>query len=587
MSRQLVRLLLIGIVLTSAFAGRSFIANVAERTNEHIVQEGETLSGIAVHYGIGVEQLRVLNDLENPDSLRAGQTLRLPPSAAETSARQPGASEGTTAARGASATGREYVVKPGDTLSGIAKALGVAVKALGDANTLADPNRLVVGQKLAVPAGAAPPSTDAATRPADGAAAASSLGDTASTLERLAQQYGVDPSLVKALAWIETDGRPRALDAPGGLGLLSVTAPTFEHVQQVLLKRSLDRENAEDNAEAGVAYAASMLRWGGDDARGLAGFIQGPGSVRTNGVRPATDDMVKRILALRARLGGGAAPAVQTAAPTSGAAGQAAAPATARTVPATPATSSTNRVEAPLESGASLAARVVAAARQVAGPSARIGVAGHDLVSGQRLVIGADQAFPAASVGKLAVLAEVYREADLGTRTLTGPQRSDLRSMIVASDNDAANRLIEVLGTRAINANLQALGLAGTQLVNPFGSQRPPTGAHNLTTPSDMLRLLDLLAADRLVSPRASQEMRALLLQTQDASKLKRGLPAEARLAHKTGWFTGVANDVGIVSQGDSTYTLAVFTDGITDPEIANQTIAAIARVVHQAWGPH
>ena len=57
-------------------------------------------------------------------------------------------------------------------------------------------------------------------------------------------------------------------------------------------------------------------------------------------------------------------------------------------------------------------------------------------------------------------------------------------------------------------------------------------------------------------------------------------------MAHKSGWYDGVANDVGIISQGQSVYVLGVFTEGIADAETANQAIAAVAQVVHSAWGP-
>ncbi len=80
--------------------------------------------------------------------------------------------------------------------------------------------------------------------------------------------------------------------------------------------------------------------------------------------------------------------------------------------------------------------------------------------------------------------------------------------------------------------------------------------------------------------------MRGLLLQSNDGSKLRRGLPPEARLAHKSGWYDGVANDVGIVTHPQGSYILSVFTEGIDDGEIANQTIAAVAEAVYAAWGP-
>jgi beta-lactamase class A len=222
----------------------------------------------------------------------------------------------------------------------------------------------------------------------------------------------------------------------------------------------------------------------------------------------------------------------------------------------------------------------------VAGPNARIGISGRNLVTGQRIGLASDQSFPAASVGKLALLVEAYRQTATGTIILSDLQKADLRAMIVSSDNDAANRMMEVLSTRAVNANLQALGLAGTRLGNPFGLVGAVGNPLNVTTPADMSRMMDMLASEQLVSSAASREMRALLLQSQDGSKLKRGLPLEARIAHKSGWYDGVANDVGIISHGSSTYVLSVFTQGIADAEIANQTIASASQTVHAAWGP-
>jgi LysM repeat protein len=49
--------------------------------------------------------------------------------------------------------GVEHVVKPGETLSEIAKAYGVATAALIQANSLANPDSIRVGQKLFIPGG--------------------------------------------------------------------------------------------------------------------------------------------------------------------------------------------------------------------------------------------------------------------------------------------------------------------------------------------------------------------------------------------------------------------------------------------------
>jgi beta-lactamase class A/LysM repeat protein len=589
--RQIVRLVLAVLILASLLGGRSLVANVADGSG-HTVMPGETLGRIAAQYGVTVEQLVTLNGIADPNRVVEGQTLKLPPVTLARAASQPAQTTQTSqtpappqTAQPAAPAG-EYVVQSGDTLSGIAKTVGVSLKALLEANELADPDRLTVGQKLIVPAGAtAPGAVPAGRSNQPGAAPASSSpaqagqavpsDEAGATLDRLAQQYAVDPALVRALAWIDSDGKPRKLDAPGGIGYLTVTDKTFEYIQASLVKRALDRENPSDNVEAGIAYVASMLKWGGEETKGLAGFIQGPGSVRANGIRPATDEQIKRILALRDRIKSGQ-PAPTTAA----------APAASTTAGRGGTAIAANQQLSMSNATASLSARAIGAARSVAGPNARIGIAGRNLVTGQRIGVASEQTFPAASVGKLALLVEAYRQHTNGTITLNDAQKSDLRAMIVASDNDAANRIMELLSTRAVNANLQALGLASTRLGNPFGLAHVTGTPRNLTTPLDMSRMMDLLAREQLVSSTASREMRGLLLQSQDGSKLKRGLPLDARVAHKSGWYDGVANDVGIISHGQSSYVLSVFTEGIADAEIANQTIASVAQTVHAAWGP-
>ena len=644
MPRQIVRLVLAVLILASLFGGRSLVANLADGA-QHVVKPGETLSGIAAQYGVAVEQLSGLNGITDPDRLAEGQALKLPSTArvpgAPPSGVQPAAQAGGPTAnpsgggqpqaqassKPTGATG-EYVVQPGDTLSGIAKSLGVSLKALLDANELADPDRLKVGQKLAVPAGATAPassgSTARSTQP--GASTASQPGsasapaqpqaqqspasnpapdELSATLDKLAQQYNVDPALMRALAWIESDGKPYRPDSTAGVGHLTVTDKTFEYIQQMLVKRTLDRANPTDNLEAGIAYVAAMLKWGGEEPKGLAAFLQGPGSVRTNGIRPAIEEQVKRILALRDRLKQGLpAPTTAGTAPSSPTQQGAPAPTTAsggtgagRTAQTAPISSSSTantaagsgaaeQKVAVGESTANATARTIGAARAVAGANARIGISGRNLTTGERLDVNADQSFPAASIGKLALMVEVYRQTSSGTLTLNEVQRADLRAMIVASDNDAANRLMELLSTRSVNANLQSLGLIGTKLVNPFGLARATGNPANVTTPNDMSRLMELLTTEQLVNAQASREMRGLLLQSNDGSKLRRGLPPEARLAHKSGWYDGVANDVGIVTHPQGSYILSVFTEGIADGETANQTIAAVAETVHAVWGP-
>lgn len=47
-------------------------------TGKHTIQPGETLSGIALEYGITVEELVKLNNIADPNAIQAGQVLIVP-----------------------------------------------------------------------------------------------------------------------------------------------------------------------------------------------------------------------------------------------------------------------------------------------------------------------------------------------------------------------------------------------------------------------------------------------------------------------------------------------------------------------------
>jgi beta-lactamase class A len=157
--------------------------------------------------------------------------------------------------------------------------------------------------------------------------------------------------------------------------------------------------------------------------------------------------------------------------------------------------------------------------------------------------------------------------------------------MITLSDNDAANRLIASLGLTNINGTMANLGLGTTVLHNPFGTRAPSGSGFNQTSPSDMAALFSALAGDRLVGPNSSKQMRDLLRRAQDTSKLVRGLPPGTAVAHKSGWYPGVANDAGIVYGPKGAYVLAVFSQGVVDDETGDQLVAAVSRTVFDAWG--
>jgi LysM repeat protein len=125
----------------------------------YVVRNGDTLSEIAQAHGMSTEQLMELNGLARSNLVRVGQVLRVaaaapaPPDAPQLSTPSlPLGETGTPeATRQLVLSGSVYVVRPGETLSEIAKRLGTTTAALQEANDLADARILRVGQRIKLP----------------------------------------------------------------------------------------------------------------------------------------------------------------------------------------------------------------------------------------------------------------------------------------------------------------------------------------------------------------------------------------------------------------------------------------------------
>ena len=232
---------------------------------------------------------------------------------------------------------------------------------------------------------------------------------------------------------------------------------------------------------------------------------------------------------------------------------------------------------------------VAAEAVRVGGPNVHVGAAAINLTSGEKIGLRADEAFPSASVMKLPILVELERQIAAGTLSWTESLRAEVGAMVAVSDNSAANQIAAAIHPQSVNDTMAKLGLGGTHFLNLFSDARSPTNpGMNQTTPGNMARLLELVATDQLVSPQVSGDIRTLLSRNADRSKLVRLLPPDARVAHKSGWYDGVANDVGIVTvdRVPARWVIAVFTENLPDAETGNQIVASISRAVYDAWAP-
>ncbi len=112
----------------------------------------------------------------------------------------------------ASSASSDYKIKKGDTLSKIAKANGVSLKALSEANPNLDPSKLKVGQPVTIPAAATRASTTAVAKSAKlDAAPVAGTGKTIThkvkagdTLTKLAHQYGTTTAKIREANGMKT-----------------------------------------------------------------------------------------------------------------------------------------------------------------------------------------------------------------------------------------------------------------------------------------------------------------------------------------------------------------------------------------------
>ena len=249
-------------------AAALWVGAPAARAGVHVVRSGETLSGIAAKHGASVSKLVRLNDLANPNLIVAGQRLRVP---------------------GGGSASSVHVVRAGETLSGIAARYGTTATALAKRNHLKNPNLIVVGQRLKVPGrGGGPPPV------------ATSSASISSLLHRHAVGHGVDPSLVKALAWQESGWQQDVVSSAGAIGVMQVMPGTARFVNNVLGGGHLNVRHADGNIHLGVMYLHHLLTIMPTENKALAAYLAGPGNVGRR-LLPYQSQYVRNIQALRAR----------------------------------------------------------------------------------------------------------------------------------------------------------------------------------------------------------------------------------------------------------------------------------------------
>ncbi len=139
------------IVPAAAASPGSGSAAVPAGTVAYTVKSGDSLGLIARRNGTTPTVLRQLNNLKS-DTVRAGQTLQVPPAAAGAAAATPDSTPApTSGSQPADGEAVVHVIKAGETLGAIAHKYGVPIGEIAKANNIADPKKIRPGQELKIP----------------------------------------------------------------------------------------------------------------------------------------------------------------------------------------------------------------------------------------------------------------------------------------------------------------------------------------------------------------------------------------------------------------------------------------------------
>jgi beta-lactamase class A len=263
--------------------------------------------------------------------------------------------------------------------------------------------------------------------------------------------------------------------------------------------------------------------------------------------------------------------------------------------------------------------------------SGTFGVYAERLDTGSVLAYNADETFLTASVVKLPVLFELFRQVK--NKTVSLDQRITLRDadkvigsgvlkelraglrltvydlvflMMSISDNTAANMVTDLVGRANVNRTLKRLGLktsrvTGNILVDQTHNTDTPTGKGERapTTPREMAELLKVIEARKYLGAEYSQQIIEILKRADTTSTIARGLPYEEMrpeqgepriiVAHKTGSLRGTRNNVGLVYTPKFTYVIAMMSRDCKDlrwtqDNEASVLLGEISRIVYEKF---
>lgn len=257
-----------------------------------------------------------------------------------------------------------------------------------------------------------------------------------------------------------------------------------------------------------------------------------------------------------------------------------------------------------------------------------LGVMARNLATGETVRYNAGERFPTASVIKLPVMAAFFNLVDkkqldpAAKVVLTNEDKKPgsgilqfmfdgaaislldaVKLMIILSDNTATNLVLDRLApTHAerlalVNDFLVRKGLKNTRLLNRLFSRATKAGTPEairygvgVSTPEDMVALVEALYSKKLVEPASCDAMLDILRQQNYREMIPRYLPeAECkflRIGNKTGSVNESKIDVALILSDKADIAMAIFVDRHPDhgEDIENRGTLLGAHVARAIW---
>lgn len=217
----------------------------------------------------------------------------------------------------------------------------------------------------------------------------------------------------------------------------------------------------------------------------------------------------------------------------------------------------------------------------------------------------ADSRFPSASLVKVPIMASVFsiavrdgidlnkeipltkKDRRAGSGTLKWAREGTkislmeiIYKMITESDNTAAQMLIDYFGMENLQKEFLRLGLLITN-INESGMSLSsnPVKEENYTTAREIGGLFEKIYEGKLINKNASRTMMEILKRTKGKSRLRKGLPREWEIGHKTGLLRKACHDAGIVFSPGGDYLVTVLTADVPSYKSGKDFISKIAKI--------